>query len=68
MASEYLAGRNSRDQARADERIPILLSIPAAKHFVSVEPMLEPVSLAGFAGKLIVRGLILLLGRLLWIG
>ena len=40
-------GVTAENQARADERIPILLSIPAAKHFVSVEPMLEPVPLYG---------------------
>ena len=38
-------GVTAENQARADERIPILLSIPAAVHFVSVEPMLEPVDL-----------------------
>jgi len=44
-------GVTAENQARADERISILLSVPAAKHFVSVEPMLGPVSLAGFDGK-----------------
>ena len=39
-------GVTAENQARADERIPILLSIPAAIHFVSVEPMLGPVDLA----------------------
>ncbi|GAB6125051.1 phage Gp37/Gp68 family protein [Humidesulfovibrio idahonensis] len=34
------------DQASADRAVPILLSTPAAKRFVSVEPMLGPVSLA----------------------
>lgn len=38
-------GVTAENQAWADERIPILLSIPAAKHFVSVEPMLGPVDL-----------------------
>jgi protein gp37 len=38
-------GVTAENQARADERIPILLQIPAAKHFVSVEPMLGPVDL-----------------------
>ena len=38
-------GVTAENQARADERIPILLTIPAAKHFVSVEPMLGPVDL-----------------------
>jgi len=38
-------GVTAENQARADERIPILLSIPAAKRFVSIEPMLGPVDL-----------------------
>jgi protein gp37 len=46
---DYLAnlwlGVTAENQARADERIPILLQIPAAKRFVSVEPMLGPVDL-----------------------
>ena len=33
------------NQAEADEKIPILLATPAAKRFVSVEPMLGPVDL-----------------------
>ncbi len=36
-------GISCEDQKTADERIPILLQIPAAKRFVSVEPMLGPV-------------------------
>jgi len=34
-----------RTQNRADERIPVLLQIPAAVRFVSIEPMLGPVDL-----------------------
>src|SRR4030042_2682044 len=40
-------GVSVENQATADERIPILLQTPAAVRFVSVEPMLGPVSLAG---------------------
>lgn len=36
-------GVTAEDQTAADERIPILLKIPAAVRFVSVEPMLGPV-------------------------
>ncbi|NIX55327.1 MAG: DUF5131 family protein [candidate division Zixibacteria bacterium] len=36
-------GVSVENQAYADERVPILLSIPAAVRFVSVEPMLEPI-------------------------
>lgn len=38
-------GVTAETQARADERIPILLNIPAVVRFVSVEPMLEPIDL-----------------------
>jgi len=38
-------GVTAENQARADERIPILLDTLAAVRFVSVEPMLEPVDL-----------------------
>ncbi len=36
-------GVSAEDQARADERIPILLDTPAAVRFVSYEPALSPV-------------------------
>lgn len=38
-------GVTCENQQRADERIPILLQIPAAVRWVSVEPMLGPVRL-----------------------
>ena len=38
-------GVTAENQQRADERIPVLLQIPAAVRFVSVEPMLSPVRL-----------------------
>jgi len=38
-------GVTAENQARADERIPILLDTPAAHGFVSIEPMLGPVDL-----------------------
>ena len=38
-------GVSCENQQRADERIPILLQIPAAKRFVSIEPMLGPMDL-----------------------
>ena len=44
MSHVYL-GVSCENQARADERIPTLLQIPAAKHFVSFEPLLGPVDL-----------------------
>jgi protein gp37 len=39
-------GVTAENQARADERIPVLLQIPAAKRFVSIEPMLGPIDLS----------------------
>jgi len=44
-------GVSVEDQRRADERIPILMDTPAAVRFLSVEPLLGPVSLAGFSQK-----------------
>ena len=38
-------GTTPENQAMADLRIPILLQIPAAVHFVSIEPMLGPVDI-----------------------
>jgi protein gp37 len=38
-------GVTAENQEMADQRIPILLQTPAAKRFVSVEPMLGPVNL-----------------------
>jgi len=38
-------GVSVEDQKAADERIPELLGVPAAVRFISVEPMLGPVSL-----------------------
>lgn len=43
-------GVTAENQARADERIPKLLEIPAAVRFVSVEPMLGPVDLGSYFG------------------
>ena len=40
-----MLGVTAENQEQADKRIPILLQIPAAKRFVSVEPMLGPVDL-----------------------
>ena len=38
------------NQAEADEKIPILLSIPATKHWLSVEPMLSGVDISKWIG------------------
>jgi protein gp37 len=46
-------GVSVEDQKTADERIPLLLQIPAAKRFVSYEPALGPVNIgiASFDGS-----------------
>lgn len=49
-------GVTIENQQRADERIPILLQIPAAVRFVSVEPMLGPVDLTRIGGDLYGNG------------
>lgn len=46
-------GTSVEDQTRADERIPALLSIPAAGRFLSVEPLLGPVDLAYQGGSML---------------
>jgi protein gp37 len=46
-------GVTAENQERADERIPILLQIPAAVHWVSVEPMLGPVEVAPWCYPLV---------------
>lgn len=38
-------GATAENQEQADKRIPLLLQMPAAKRFVSIEPMLGPVNL-----------------------
>jgi protein gp37 len=44
-------GVTAETQARVAERIPVLLKIPAARRFVSIEPMLGPVDISGFLPK-----------------
>jgi protein gp37 len=43
-------GVTAENQEQADARIPVLLDTPAAKRFVSVEPMLGPVDLNRIGG------------------
>jgi len=44
-SSNIWLGVTAENQEAADKRIPILLQIPAAVRFISVEPMLGPVNL-----------------------
>jgi len=41
-------GVTAENQATADKRIPQLFDIPAAGHFISVEPMLGPIDMARY--------------------
>jgi len=43
--SNLWLGVTAENQEQADKRIPILLQIPAAVRFVSIEPMLGPIAL-----------------------
>jgi len=45
-------GVSAENQKRADERIPTLLQIPAAKRFVSLEPLLGYVNLDEYVWKI----------------
>lgn len=42
-------GTTVEDQERAEERIPALVKVPAALHFLSCEPLLGPVDLESFS-------------------
>ncbi len=45
MARNIWCGVTAENQARADERIPVLLQTPAAVRFLSCEPLLGPINL-----------------------
>ncbi len=49
-ADNIWLGVTAENQEQADKRIPILIDTPAAKRFVSVEPMLEKVDLVPYMG------------------
>lgn len=48
LPSNVWIGTSVENQEQADKRIPELLSIPAAVRFLSVEPLLGPVSIAEY--------------------
>jgi len=50
IPSNWWLGVTAENQQRAEERIPILLQIPAAVRFVSCEPLLKPVDLGAAGG------------------
>ncbi|MGB3223840.1 MAG: DUF5131 family protein, partial [Desulforhopalus sp.] len=43
-------GVTAENQAMADQRIPLLLSIPCDRRFLSIEPMLSPIDLYDYLG------------------
>jgi protein gp37 len=45
LPSNVWLGVSVENQKTYDERVPILLSIPAKVHFISAEPLLEPIML-----------------------
>lgn len=49
-------GVSVENQQRADERIPILLRIPAAKRIINIEPMLGPVDLSKYFNSMDLLG------------
>ncbi len=44
-------GTTVEDQKRAEERIPVLLDIPAAVRFLSCEPLLGPINVGSYLGN-----------------
>jgi protein gp37 len=49
-------GVSAENQARWDQRVPELLAIPAAVHFVSAEPLLGPINLDTYYPDWIIAG------------
>lgn len=49
--SNVWLGVSAEDQARADDRIPLLLDTPAAVRFVSAEPLLGPIEFSNVGGR-----------------
>ncbi len=44
-------GVSAEDQPNADKRIPLLLQTPAARRFVSLEPLLGPIDAGGYISR-----------------
>ena len=49
-------GTTCEDQRRVDERLPMLLDVPARVHFVSAEPLLEPITLRSMRPAWVIVG------------
>lgn len=52
LSKNIWLGVTVENQQRAEERIPILLQIPAAVHFISYEPALAPLNLSEWINQL----------------
>lgn len=52
-APNIWVGVSAENQARADERIPVLLNLPVAHRFASVEPMLGSVDLEAYLPRVL---------------
>jgi protein gp37 len=52
LPKRWWLGVTAENQQAADERIPILLQIPAVVKFVSIEPMLGPIDIVPYIGYL----------------
>lgn len=49
-------GTTAEDQARWNERLPLLLAVPATVHFVSAEPLLGPIAMNGMRPDWLIVG------------
>lgn len=49
-------GASAENQANWDMRVPVLMDVPAAVHFVSVEPMIGPVEMKGLRPEWVIIG------------
>lgn len=56
VPENVIIGVTAENQARWDERVPVLMSIPARVRFVSVEPMLGPVRLGKLRPDWVIAG------------
>lgn len=49
-------GTSAEDQTRWDERVPILMDLPATVHFVSAEPLLGQIDMGGLRPEWVIVG------------
>lgn len=56
MPNNVWLGTSAEDQERWNERVPVLLSLPATIHFVSAEPLLGPITMNEFRPDWLIVG------------